>query len=164
MQFPSLPSAFLHENFCPLIPRIHPFFSTPIAFVQILITSPLDYAGLSKRVPIFCVIPLCPIYSTSLPCFRSSVVPYSVRDNTCYVVDITWLLDPLRTFIHCLRNLCSPTSFPQRTYALPAPNTNHTKRAFLLLPLPTKIVLFLPQLNVISFFIFFSDALSLLYL
>lgn len=86
-----------------------------MAFVHIIINSPLDYSGLSKRVPAFCVSLLCPRCSPLLPCFKSPVVAYSVHNNACKQVDLTCLLMHLDSFDHCLLALGSPTFFPQRT-------------------------------------------------
>lgn len=69
-----------------------PFFSTCMAFVYIIITSPLGYPGLSKRAPAFCLTGFCPMFSTLLPCFKYPVVPYSVRKNAYCQVDFTYLL------------------------------------------------------------------------
>ena len=64
---PLCPLDFSYTEFCsPPTPQIYLFFSMCMAFVQLSITSSVDHPGLPQnRVPTLCVIPLCPIYSTS---------------------------------------------------------------------------------------------------
>lgn len=113
-----------------------PFFSTCMAFVYIIITSPLGYPGLSKRAPAFCLTCFCPCLAHYFPV--SNILWFltvfartpSVRwiSHTCLCIGFFWSLSPgtQLSYLLSIKNLRSTSSWHLIT--------NHTKQVCLLLP------------------------------